>query len=212
MGFFSDVADAAVTYSTGGLDIVVGEVEKQLKKPGEALEKGRKAMSAATRKAIASRMEMFRTSMAELTPYREAGLKGLEMLKAEVGGAGPLVASERARADELIGKYGARTDLGERETEALRGEYGKGLEARESIRRPGRVKDIVDIGRGFAARGAGATGAVGSSISDLYIRGAQQQAQRYAEQSAAAQVPLALASQTAQKGIYDYMTYKALKR
>lgn len=186
-------------------------IEDPLKEPGRALEKGQKALEKAQKVAIASRMEMFRTAMAELVPYREAGQAGLDMLRAEAGAEGPLVAGERARADELLTTYGARRDLGPRATTALKGEYGRGLEARESIRRPGRYQDIVNIGRGFAARGAGATGAVGSSISDLYIRGAQQQAQRYAERSAAAQVPLALASQAAQRGVYDYTTYKYLK-
>lgn len=208
MGFFKDVANIALKPEiAGGLKFI----ESELKKPGEALEKGQRAMKKAQMAAIASRMEMFRTSIAELTPYREAGMAGLGMLTAEAGAESPLVASERARSGELLTAYGEKGGLDPRATEALKGEYGKGLAARESIRKPGRYKDITDIGRGFAARGAGATGAVGSSISNLYVRGAQQQAQRYGEMSTASQVPLALVSQGAQKALYDYISYKGMK-
>jgi hypothetical protein len=200
------------TAATGGANLVVRAVGEELARPGEKLEEGQKAMKKAQDISVASRMEMFRTAIAELSPYREAGIAGFDMLRGEAGAGAPLVAGERAGAEDFLSKYGARANLGARGTEALKGEYGRGLEARESVRAPGRIKDVVDIGRGFAARGAGATGAAGSSLSDLYIRGAQQQAQRYAEQSAAAQVPLAAASQTAQKGIYDYLTYKSLTK
>jgi len=205
----SDIALGPVgSFAKQGIEGAIG----QIKKPGERLAAGQRKLEQAQRRSVASRKRLFKESLEQLRPFREAGIQGLEALQRNIGPDSPLARQELERGNQFIGDLGSRINLGGRATEELRGEFGRGFEAREQTRQFGRLKDLTDIGRGFAASGAGALGAAGSSIGDIISRGSQALVPRFREQAIAAQVPLATGAQLAQRGLFDFATLSSLQR
>jgi len=185
---------------------VFGTRAKKKAKEAEA------AMLAAEMNAIAAQERMRREELALGQPYREMGYAALPGLVESLQPGSKLGTMRSRMAQDFIGKrlgkFGFSPEVGRAgESRAMR----KILPAEEASR-IGRSEDIMRLGAGMAAEGAGYAGGAGRGLAETYLRGAAQQGQYLGQEQAARREMTRTGMMGARRGLGEYLGEREYQR
>lgn len=171
---------------------------------------GSRALQKAMKDAVAAKLDMFHKGLEMTAPYRASGERALGGMVENAGEAGSLYRMQDTTGRGAIETSLAKMGYGPEEIARALGRFGEQLDAREFDQRTGRRADVVNLGQGFAARGAGAAGSTGSGVASSIMRGGAGIADAYGYKAAASQVPLAAATYGIDRAVGDIYLNKIL--
>ena len=171
---------------------------------------GKEALKKAMRDAIKARLDMFHKGLEMTAPYRESGERALSNIVRNASEGGPLYGMQKTAGTGAISATLAKMGYSPEEITRALGRFGEQLDAREFDQRTGRMSDVVNLGQGFAARGAGAAGSTGTGMASSIIRGGAGIADAYGYKAAASQVPLAAATYGIDRAVGDIYLNKII--
>ena len=151
----------------------------------DALKAAEQAGYGATASAIANREDMFRKSMEMGAPYREMGYAALPKLTESLQEGGPL---DRLRSNitrKFMSGYLQKQGFAPKVSGAITGKRLRKTMASEDVSRRGRAKDVMALGAGQVAQGAGMAGAYGGSQARNIMAAGAAQAKMLGQQAEA---------------------------
>jgi hypothetical protein len=179
---------------------------------GRKLDEQMAAQQAATQAAIQSREEMFRKSMAVGAPYREMGYAALPKLQASLQEGGPL---DRLRSNitrKFMSGYLQKQGFDPKVSGAITGKRLRKTMAAEDVSRRGRARDLMALGAGQTAQGAGMAGAQGASQARNIMAAAAAQSNLLAQRSQAKQAQMGALMYGGQRFAGDYIAKREADR
>ena len=176
------------------------------------LKDAERAQMTATQRAIADREEMFREAMAMGEPYRQMGYEALPQLTESLQEGGPL---DRLRSDitrKFMSGYLQKQGFDPKVSGAVTGQRLRKTMAAEDVSRRGRAKDVMSLGAGQVAQGAGMTGAYGGSQARNVMAAGAAQADLLAGQAQAKQAQMGALMYGGQRMAGDYIAKREADR
>ena len=151
-----------------GSDIIRGIFQTPFEDASEAVKKGQTS-------AIDQQLSSLEQSLGLTESFRELGAEAAGVLAQNVGEDSPLIAQAQATGESRISQELEGLGLGN-VTGATTERFKEGFGAAEEIRRFGRLSDLLQIGAGSAASGAGLSQIVGQNLSQGLVKAGESQA------------------------------------
>lgn len=188
MGTLRDIVSGKKLGNTGTInlrtlidpaDILGGQAASDRLKAAEEMQRQ------ATLNAIQSQENMYKQGLAQMSPYREYGMRALEPLQASLQPGSQLGTMRSQLGQQYMPQALASKGFSPAVINELMGQYQKAIGAQESTAMGNRAQDLMNLGMGSAQLGAGMAGQQGGSLADLYLQGAQMQGQQAVNQALA---------------------------
>jgi hypothetical protein len=187
-------------------DILGGQAASDAAKAAE------RSMLTAELNAIRAQERMRKESLALGEPYRKMGYAALPGLVESLQPGSKLGTMRSRMAKDFIGKrlgkFGFSPEVGRAgESRAMRR-----ILPTEEASRYGRAEDLMRLGAGMTAEGAGYAGQAGRGLADIYLRGAAQQSQYLGQEQAARREMTRAGMIGARRGLGEYMGEREYQR